>query len=178
MCTPQEAIVATAVGNRHASELQARGDADHRCRLVSLLTVEDAQNRVLAHGALVSRRPAGLSDHVEAVAGDGGENPGELTVPVVVTSQDLSNPLDGEGAMPRARDDEGDRKTLRQLQDAVAARSRELALPDGVLASRRWLQALLETGQWPAALAGWRRGQLEAMLAPLVEAKRVPAEPA
>lgn len=90
----------------------------------------------------------------------------------------LSTPIADEDAMPLARDDEGDRKTLRRLQDAVAARSRELALPDGVLASRRWLQALLEQGRWPVALAGWRRGQLEAALAPLLEADRAATEPA
>jgi ribonuclease D len=87
----------------------------------------------------------------------------------------LSTPLAGEDAMPLARDDEGDRKALRRLQDAVAERSRELALPDGVLASRRWLQALLEQQQWPPALAGWRRGQLEAVLAPLLAMQ--PASP-
>jgi len=80
----------------------------------------------------------------------------------------LSTPLADEGGMPLARDDDGDRKTLRRLQDAVAERSRELALPDGVLASRRWLQALLEQKQWPPMLAGWRRGQLEPVLAPLL----------
>ena len=101
MCTPQEAIVATAVGNRHASELQARGDADHRCRLVILLTVEDAQNSILAHGALVQRHPAGLCDDLEAMTGDGGENPGELTVPVVVASQDLADLLNGLRQCPR-----------------------------------------------------------------------------
>jgi ribonuclease D len=90
----------------------------------------------------------------------------------------LSAALDDEAAMPLARDDEGDRKLLRQLQDAVAGRSGELALPDGVLASRRWLQALLEQGQWPPALAGWRRAQLEPVLAPLLEAKRVASESA
>jgi ribonuclease D len=83
----------------------------------------------------------------------------------------LSTPLDAESTMPLARDDEGDRKALRRLQDAVAGRSRELALPDGVLASRRWLQALLEQGQWPPALAGWRRAQLEGVLAPLLQAQ-------
>jgi ribonuclease D len=39
-----------------------------------------------------------------------------------------------------------------------------------VLASRRWLQALLEQKQWPPMLAGWRRGQLEPVLAPLLAA--------
>jgi ribonuclease D len=88
----------------------------------------------------------------------------------------LSTPLADEPAMPLARDEEGDRKALRRLQDAVAERSRELALPDGVLASRRWLQALLEQRQWPPALAGWRRTQLDSVLTPLLEAGRPPAE--
>jgi ribonuclease D len=90
----------------------------------------------------------------------------------------LSTPIADEDAMPLARDDEGDRKTLRRLQDAVAGRSRELGLPDGVLASRRWLQALLDTGQWPLALAGWRRRQLESTLSPLLDARRAAAETA
>jgi len=85
----------------------------------------------------------------------------------------LSTPLADESAMPLARDEERDRKALRSLQDAVAERSRELDLPDGVLASRRWLQALLDRRQWPPALAGWRRTQLEATLAPVLAAGRV-----
>ena len=65
---------------------------------------------------------------------------------------------------------------MRRLQDAVAARSAELGLPDGVLASRRWLEALLDSRlpdapageDWPGMLAGWRRTQLEPALAPLL----------
>ena len=60
---------------------------------------------------------------------------------------------------------------MRKLQDAVAARSAELGLPDGVLASRRWLEPLLDSlrgkSPWPGPLAGWRRTQLEAALAGL-----------
>ncbi|HZH43035.1 MAG TPA: ribonuclease D [Lysobacter sp.] len=84
-------------------------------------------------------------------------------------------------ALARAHDDEPeapdaaaaeqrDRARLRRLQDAVAARSAELGLPDGVLASKRWLEALLDTGEWPAALSGWRREQLEPRLEPLLDA--------
>jgi ribonuclease D len=61
-----------------------------------------------------------------------------------------------------------DKQRLRQLQSAVAARSAELGLPDGVLASRRWLEALLDHGDWPDALSGWRREALEPDLAPLL----------
>jgi len=52
----------------------------------------------------------------------------------------------------------------------VARRSAELGLPDGLLASRRHLEALLESGDWPAALGGWRRDQLQALLLPLLAA--------
>jgi ribonuclease D len=64
-----------------------------------------------------------------------------------------------------------DKNRLRQLQDAVAARSAGLGLPDGILASRRHLENLLDHGQWPDALAGWRREVLEPVLAPLIEEK-------
>ncbi|MET0655012.1 MAG: ribonuclease D, partial [Pseudoxanthomonas sp.] len=57
---------------------------------------------------------------------------------------------------------------LKKLQDAVSARSAELGLPDGILASRRYLEALQETGTWPAALSGWRRTELEPVLSPLL----------
>jgi ribonuclease D len=87
----------------------------------------------------------------------------------------LSTPLDDEDEAPAPRNDDRDKRALRRLQDAVAARSAELGLPDGVLASRRWLQALLENEGWPATLSGWRRGQLEASLAPLLREGPAPA---
>lgn len=81
--------------------------------------------------------------------------------------QALATPLPGEDGMPMAAGDP-DRNALRRLQDAVARRGGELALPDGVLASRRHLEALLESGQWPPALQGWRRAELEPALSPLL----------
>lgn len=81
--------------------------------------------------------------------------------------QALSTPLPDEADMP-APAGEPDRNALKRLQDAVARRSAELALPDGVLASRRHLEALLEGGDWPPALQGWRRAELEPALAPLL----------
>ena len=64
---------------------------------------------------------------------------------------------------------------LRKLQDAVSARSAELGLPDGVLASRRWLRGAARRPRWPGALAGWRRAALEPRLAPLLAAGGGPA---
>jgi ribonuclease D len=82
--------------------------------------------------------------------------------------QALTTPLDDEDDAPQARQEERDRPALRRLQDAVAARTAELGLPDGVLASRRWLQALLDGDGWRGPLSGWRRAQLEPLLTPLL----------
>lgn len=95
----------------------------------------------------------------------------------------LSTPLDDEAEAPPVRNEERDKAALRALQDAVAARSAELGLPEGVLASRRWLQLLLEhqargEAAWPGPLEGWRRRLLEPRLAPLLAAAgEAPAAP-
>lgn len=88
----------------------------------------------------------------------------------------LSTALPDEAQTPDASLAETrDKQRLRQLQDAVAARSAALGLPDGVLASRRWLEALLDHGDWPDALSGWRRAALEPELAPLLAAPASPS---
>jgi len=63
---------------------------------------------------------------------------------------------------------DANKQALKRLQDAVSARSAELGLPDGVLASRKHLESYIERRQWPTALAGWRQTQLEPILAPLL----------
>lgn len=82
--------------------------------------------------------------------------------------QALTTPLADEDDAPPVRGDDRDKEGLKRLQQAVAARSAELGLPDGVLASRRWLEALQDGEDWPGALAGWRRAQLEPVLGPLL----------
>ncbi len=82
--------------------------------------------------------------------------------------QSLNTPLADEADAPDPRSDDRDKQALRRLQEAVSARSAELGLPDGVLASKRWLEALLDGDDWPGILAGWRRTQLESRLAPLL----------
>jgi len=89
----------------------------------------------------------------------------------------LKTPLDDEAEAPAPRTSERDRKALRRLQDAVAARSAELGMPDGSLASRRWLETLLDGEDWPGMLSGWRRAQLEPVLAPLLDIGSEPAAP-
>ena len=89
--------------------------------------------------------------------------------------QALDTPLDDEDVAPLARADDRDKALMRKLQDAVAALGAELGLPDGMLASRRWLQLLVDAwaegrrDDWPGPLAGWRRGLLEPRLAPLLD---------
>ncbi len=83
--------------------------------------------------------------------------------------QALSTPLADEAEAPPVRGDDRDKRALRRLQDAVAAQSAELGLPDGVLASRRKLEALMDEGDW-AAFGDWRRARLEPVLAPLLAA--------
>ncbi len=86
----------------------------------------------------------------------------------------LQTPLVDEADAPEPRTDERDKQALRKLQDATAARSVELGLPDGVLASRRWLELLQDGQDWPGALAGWRRVELEPALRPLLTASETP----
>lgn len=89
--------------------------------------------------------------------------------------QALTTALPDESEMPISRGEEPDRKQLKRLQQAVAERSAALGLPDGVLASRKWLEAMVEGADWPGALGGWRRGQLEPVLAPLLDRAGEPA---
>ena len=66
---------------------------------------------------------------------------------------------------PLARAEEKtDRQRLKALQAVVAEQARALDLPEGLLCARRHLETLLDDGQWPAALDGWRREVLETPL--------------
>lgn len=82
----------------------------------------------------------------------------------------LNEPLPDEAALPDAsRIERLDKQRMKALKAAVATRAAELGLPEGVLASRKHLEALLlEPGHWPEALEGWRREQLEPVLAPIL----------
>ena len=63
---------------------------------------------------------------------------------------------------------DANKQALKRLQDAVSARTAELGLPDGVLASRKHLESYLGSRTWPAPLAGWRQQVLEPKLQPLL----------
>lgn len=83
---------------------------------------------------------------------------------------ELARPLEpDELDIPLARPQDGDYKVrLRQLQEAVAEATRRHELPEGVLASRRNLEALMLGEGWPDSLAGWRREILQPLLDPLL----------
>ena len=161
---------------RGAQSLDAAGQA----RLLRLLRWREAHARasdrprswILDNELAMSlaRHPPADPSALQAVLEATPKAPRALAAPLW---QALSTPLADEDGMPLARADDRDKARLRTLQDAVAARSAGLGLPDGVLASRRSLQALLASAQegepaWPAALAGWRRRELEPVLAPLL----------
>ncbi|WP_133498442.1 ribonuclease D [Cognatilysobacter terrigena] len=81
----------------------------------------------------------------------------------------LVTPLSDEAEAPDAAQAERrDKNRIKAMQDAVSERATELGVADAVLASRRMLEPLLDTGEWPESLAGWRREQLEPALTPLL----------
>ncbi|HEV7270990.1 ribonuclease D [Pseudoxanthomonas sp.] len=152
-------------------------DADEQRRLVRLLRWREAQARA-------SDKPRSWildNELAVALARTSPEDKGALLrvfdshpkAPRKLADavwQAFVTPLDDEASMPLARAaTDGDKAQVKRLQDAVSARSLELGLPDGVLASRRYLEALQESGQWPAALSGWRRGELAPVLDPILD---------
>jgi ribonuclease D len=148
-------------------------DADARIRLLRLLRWRDAyardtdrpRNWILDNelATTLARTPPVDQTALQARLDAQPKAPRKLAA---VIWQALSTPLADEQQAPEPRNEDRDKAALRRLQDVVAARSAELGLPDGVLASRRWLSPLLE-GEWTGPLAGWRRTQLEPLLAAL-----------
>ena len=72
----------------------------------------------------------------------------------------LRSPLSAEEldfeCIPAAADGE-ERRVIRALKEIVTTRAGELDLPEGLLCSRRHLESLYLSRQWPAALEGWRK---------------------
>ncbi len=85
-----------------------------------------------------------------------------LAVPLTAEERDIPLVLTPDGVQ---------KKLLRALQDAVAAEAARLGLGEGVLASRRTLESLLDGNGWPAALDGWRRPLLEPLLGPILASR-------
>lgn len=115
---------------------------------------------------LLARTPPADYDAMLKVFGRFPKAPRKLAQQVW---QVLNTPLADEADAPMAlQATDGNKAALKRLQDAVAKLTSDLDLPDGLLASRKHLEALLESGNWPSALAGWRQQQLEPLLRPLL----------
>lgn len=86
----------------------------------------------------------------------------ELTRPLVDDDLDFDT-------IPPAADGE-ERRKIRSLKEVVSARASELDIPEGLLCSRRHLETLYVSRQWPSALEGWRKTILhDALMARLAE---------
>ena len=160
----------------HASMRSAQFlEADGQRRLLRLLRWRDAQARrsdrprswILDNElavAIARRAPADLPA-LQSLLEATPKSPRNLAEAIFHA---LSTPLADEADAPLARGDDRDKKQLRAMQDAVAAAAAGLGLPEGLLASRRLLEALQDGGGWNGALAGWRRALLEPKLGPLL----------
>jgi len=150
-------------------------DAAAQRRLLRLLRWREAQARssdrpkswILDNelAATLARTPPATREALAKLFETLPKAPRKLADPIWTA---LDTSLPDEDQAPLAKASDSDRNRLKKLQDAVSRTSAELELPDGILASRRWLEALMERGEWPAALSGWRREHLEPVLAPLL----------
>lgn len=151
-------------------------DAGAQVRLCRLFRWRDAQARqsdkprswILDNELatlLAKHPPASLAD-METLFERQPKSPKKLSAAIW---QALTTPMDDEADFPVAVDNtEQMRAPLKRLQKAVADRSAELGLPDGLLASRKVLEAWIEAGKPPAGLTAWRRVELENRLQDLL----------
>ncbi|WNH47562.1 MULTISPECIES: ribonuclease D [Stenotrophomonas] len=153
-------------------------DAAAQRRLLRLLRWRDVQARasdkprswILDNelAALLARTPPADAAALAKVMEGFPKAPRKLATQVW---EALDTPLHDEAEAPLALPaNDANKQALKRLQDAVSARTAELGLPDGVLASRKHLESYLESRKWPQALAGWRQAVLEPVLAPLLPA--------
>lgn len=114
----------------------------------------------------LAKNPPASAQALDAVLERNPKAPRKLAAAIW---QALSTPLADEALAPLATDNSDRlRAPLKRLQQAVAAQAAEIGLPDGVLASRKQLEAWLELGQPPASLTPWRRQLLQPLLTPLL----------
>jgi len=116
--------------------------------------------------ALLAKAPPASAAALEAILERNPKAPRKLAAALW---QAMTTPLADEDQAPLAADNSDRlRAPLKRLQQAVATRAGELGLPDGVLASRKQLEAWLEQRQPPASLTAWRQQQLGQLLTPLL----------
>lgn len=164
----------------HASMRSAQFlDRDAQARLLRLLRWRDEHAKVAdlprswvldnEHAVAIARNPSLSRDALGEVVRAHPKGPRKLVDAIWAA---LQHPLLDEADAPDASMAERrDRNRVRALQEAVAKVAAELGIADTTLASRRSLEPLLDSGEWPASLEGWRREQLETAVAPLLVSK-------
>ena len=68
-----------------------------------------------------------------------------------------------EDNMPLLIDDrDRDKSRVRAWQSKVTQIANELGVDEGVIASRKIIQAYLDAGEWPESVTAWRKSRLDA----------------
>lgn len=150
-------------------------DAPAQQRLLRLLRWRDAQARdsdrprtwILDNelAATLARQPPDSPAALDSVLERHPKAPRKLAAQLW---QALTTALPDEAQAPIAADSDRLRVPLKRLQQAVAERTAALGLPDGVLASRKQLEAWIVQRQPPASLTAWRVSELQPHLTPLL----------
>lgn len=144
-------------------------DRDAQLRLLRLLRWRERQARssdrpktwILDNelAVAIARQAPATDDALAALLDAHPKSPRKLAEAILTA---LHTALPDEADAPdAARGESRDKQRLRNLQEIVAGHAVALGIPEGTLASRRWLEALLDDVAWPAALCGWRRSVLE-----------------
>ncbi|QYR52415.1 ribonuclease D [Lysobacter soyae] len=86
--------------------------------------------------------------------------PKNLAAPMLAA---MHQPLEDEAQMPLLMDDrDRDKARIRAWQNRVSEIAAELGVEDGVIASRKVIQAYLDEGEWPESVTAWRKARLDA----------------
>jgi ribonuclease D len=161
----------------HLSMRSAQGlPADSQWRLCRLLHWRDVQARASDRprtwildnelAATLARMSAHERTHFDRTLDSHPKAPRKLRESLWEVLADPSPVPEGFALASMQGADE--RNQLRRLQAAIKDESERLGLPEGVLASRRLLEARMQHGRWPADTAPWRLAILEPLLAPLL----------
>jgi ribonuclease D len=160
--------------------LRSSQSLDRTCqvRLCALLRWRDAhaihadrpRSWILANDLAVelARRPPDSAEALGHLLNARPNAPRKLRDPIWTA---LNDPLPDAASLPLAEPQTNAfKQQLKRMQEAVSTVAEKLAIAPTVLASRRHLESLLAFGQWPDALAGWRRELLESELMPFLRA--------
>lgn len=158
----------------HLAVRSAQGlDADAQARLRRLLIWRDQQARASDRprswiidnelAVLLARRVPPDAGSFDRLLDGHPRSPRQLREALWEAVRAPLQPEEREIPLAQPQDD-ALRARIKRMQARVSTVAASLDLPDGVLASRRNLEALLLTGEWPDALGGWRRPLLEPAL--------------